>query len=40
MKLLGITKNKIIVDKNIGKYSNLEITKVELAHCYIANNDY
>ena len=40
MKLLGITKNKIIVDKNTENYSNLEITKVELAHYYIVNNDY
>ena len=40
MKLLESTKNKITKDKNGDNVSNLEITKVVLAHCNIVNNDY
>ena len=37
MKLLGSTKIKITEDKSS---ENLDITKVVLFHCNIANNDY
>ena len=40
MKLLGSTKNKITKDKNGENVPHLEITEVELVHCYIVNNDY
>ena len=40
MKLLGSTENKIIKDKNGENVMHLEITKVVLVHCNVANNDY
>ena len=40
MKLLGITVNKIIEDKNGENVLHLEITEVVLVHCNIVNNDY
>ena len=40
MKLLGSTNNKITEDKNGETVPYLEITKVVLVHCDIANNDY
>ena len=40
MKLLEITKNKIIKDENGKNVSHLEITEVILVHCNIVNNDY
>ena len=40
MKLLGSTKIKITNDKNDKNVPHLEITKVVLAHCNIADNDY
>ena len=40
MKLLESTKNKITKDENGENVLHLEITKVILIHCDIANNDY
>ena len=40
MRLLGITENKIVKDKNGENVPHLEITEVVLVHCDIANNDY
>ena len=40
MKLLGNNENKIIKDKNRENVPYLEITKVVLVHCNIANNYY
>ena len=40
MKLLGSTKNKIIKEENGENVPHLEITKVILVHCNIADNDY
>ena len=40
VKLLGSTNNKITEDKNGETVPYLEITKVVLVHCDIANNDY
>ena len=40
MRLLGITKNKAIEDKNGENVPLLEITKVILVHFNIANDDY
>ena len=39
MKLLGITKNKIIKYKNGENVPHLEIAEVVLIHCNIVNND-
>ena len=38
--MLGSTENKIIKDKNGENAVHLEIKKVVLVHCDIANNDY
>ena len=40
MKLLGSTENKITRDKNGENVPHLEITKIVLVDCDIANNDY
>ena len=40
MKLLGITKSKIIENENGENVPNLEITEVVLVHCNIVNNNY
>ena len=40
MKSLGSTENKTTKNKNGENVPYLEITKVVLAHCSIANNDY
>ena len=40
MKLLGSTENKITKDKNGENVPHSEVTKVELVHCDIFNNDY
>ena len=40
MKLLGITKNKIVKDKNGENVPHTETTEVVLVHCNINNNDY
>ena len=40
MKLLGSTNNKLSEDKNDEHVLHLEITKVVLVHCNIANNYY
>ena len=40
MTLLGSTENKIDIVKNDENVLHLEITKVVLGHCNIANNDY
>ena len=40
MKLLGSTKSKITKDKNSENMSHLEITKIVLIYCNIANNNY
>ena len=40
MKLLGITKNKIVKDKNGENVPHIETTEVVLVHCNINNNDY
>ena len=40
MKLLGSTKSKITKDKNSENMPHLEITKIVLIHCNIANNNY
>ena len=40
MKLLGSTKNKISKNENGENVSYLEITKLVLVHCNIANNNY
>ena len=38
--MLGSTENKITKDKNGENAVHLEIKKVVLVHCDIANNDY
>ena len=38
--MLGSTKRKITKDENGENVPHLEITKVVLIHCNIANNDY
>ena len=40
MKLLGSTENKIIKDQSGENVPNLDITKVVLVYCNIANNYY
>ena len=40
MTLLGSTKSKITKDENGENASHLEITKVVLIHCNVANNGY
>ena len=40
MTLLGSTKRKINKDKNSENVLHLEVTKVELIHYDIVNNDY
>ena len=40
MKLLGSTKSEITKNENGEMVPNLQITKVVLVHCNIANNDY
>ena len=40
MILLESTENKITKDKRGENVPHLEVTKVVLAHCNIANNDY
>ena len=40
MKLLGSTENKITKDKISENVPHLEITKVVLVQCDIANNEY
>ena len=40
MKLLGSTKNEIIIDEKGENVPHLEITEVILLHCNIVNNDY
>ena len=40
MKLLGISENKLVKDKNGKNVPHLEITEVVLVHCNIVNNDY
>ena len=40
MKLLGSTKSTITKDKISENVPHLEITKILLMHCNIANNDY
>ena len=40
MKLLGSTKSEITKNENGENVPNLQITKVVLVHCKIANNDY
>ena len=40
MKLLGSTENKTTKDKNGKNVPYLEIIKVILVHCNIANDDY
>ena len=40
MKLLGSTKSKISKNENGENVSYLEITKLVLVHCNIANNNY
>ena len=40
MKLLGNTKSKITKNENGENVPRLEITKVVLIHCNIANKDY
>ena len=40
MKLLGNTKNKINRDKDGGKKTHLEITKVLIVLCNIVYNDH
>ena len=40
MKLLGSTKSKVSKNENGENVSYLEIAKVVLVHCNIANNNY
>ena len=40
MKLLGVTKSKLIKDGNGENVFHSEIAEVGLAHCNIVNNDY
>ena len=40
MKLLGSNETRKTKDKNGENVPHLEITKVVLVHCNIANNDY
>ena len=40
MKLLGSTKSKTTKNENSENVPHLEITKVVLVHCDIANNNY
>ena len=40
MKLLGSTEKKITKNKNSENVPHLEITRVVLVHCNIANNDH
>ena len=40
MELLGVTKSKIINNKNGENVPHLEIIQVVLVHCNIFNNNY
>ena len=40
MKLLGVTKSKLIKDGNGEKVFHSEIAEVGLVHCNIVNKDY
>ena len=40
MKLLGSSESKITKDKNGENVPHLEVVKLVLVHCSLANNDY
>ena len=40
MKVLGISKSRLVKNENGENVPHLETTEIVLVHCIIANNDY